>query len=80
MAEVKVTWDMYMSFFRETASEGRSELSSFVREEFHYESVDAISGPTPPWGSPDQGWGWGGRPVVRRHTRCGIQGCARLAN
>jgi formylglycine-generating enzyme len=26
--------------------------------------VDAISGPTPPWGSPDQGWGWGDRPAI----------------
>lgn len=64
MAEVEVTWDMYMSFFRETASEGRSELSSFVQEGRQYESVDAISGPTPPWGSPDQGWGWGDRPAI----------------
>ncbi len=26
--------------------------------------MDAISGPTPPWGAPDQGWGRGSRPAI----------------
>ena len=28
------------------------------------EDVDAVSGPTPPFGYPDQGWGMGDRPVI----------------
>ena len=27
-------------------------------------NVDAISGATPPWGAPDQGWGKGSRPAI----------------
>lgn len=64
MAEIEITWDMYMAFFNETVSEGRSDQSSFVRTGERYEDLDAISGPTPPWGSPDQGWGWGNRPAI----------------
>ena len=64
MAEVEVTWDMYMTFFRETVSEGRTDLGSFIQAGVRYDDLDAISGPTPPWGSPDQGWGWGDRPAI----------------
>ena len=64
MAEVQVTWDMYMSFFRETASEGRADAGAFATPGRRYDDLDAISGPTPPWGSPDQGWGWGDRPAI----------------
>lgn len=64
MAELEVTWDMYMTFFRETASEGRTDQSSFIQAGRRYDDLDAISGPTPPWGFPDQGWGWGERPAI----------------
>lgn len=64
MAEVEVTWDMYMSFLGETASEGRTDAGSYAQHGRRYDDIDAISGPTPPWGSPDQGWGWGNRPAI----------------
>mgnify|MGYP001052703719 CR=1 FL=1 len=64
MAEVEVTWDMYMAFFRETASEGRTDQGAYMQVPAHADGIDAISGPTPPWGSPDQGWGWGDRPAI----------------
>ncbi len=64
MSEIQVSWDMYMAFFRETVSEGRSEMGMGVSKRPDKEGVDAISGPTPPWGSPDQGWGWGDRPAI----------------
>lgn len=63
MSEIEVSWDMYMAFYRETLSEGRSETAS-VRQLDAHDGIDAISGPTPPWGSPDQGWGWGERPAI----------------
>ena len=64
MSEIQVSWDMYMSFFRETASEGRTDAGAFAQLGRRYDDLDAISGPTPPWGSPDQGWGWGSRPAI----------------
>jgi formylglycine-generating enzyme len=57
MGKIEVSWDEYLEFFKATSSQGRKE-----NEE--NENVDAISGPTPPWGAPDQGWGKGSRPAI----------------
>ncbi len=59
IGEVEVTWDEYLAFFRETSSQGRTEGQVVTTSK-----VDAISGPTPPWGAPDQGWGKGSRPAI----------------
>ncbi len=59
MAETEVTWDEYMAFFRATGSQGRTE-GQVVKKK----NADAISGATPPWGAPDQGWGKGSRPAI----------------
>jgi len=57
MAKIEVSWDEYLEFFKATSSQGRKEAQE-------NEDVDAISGPTPPWGAPDQGWGKGSRPAI----------------
>jgi formylglycine-generating enzyme required for sulfatase activity len=62
IAEVEVTWDEYMEFYRQTASEGRSTDTEGAR--LSKEGVDAISGATPPYGKPDQNWGMGRRPAI----------------
>lgn len=59
MAKVEVTWDEYLAFFRATSSQGRTEGKVVANQD-----VDAISGATPPWGAPDQGWGKGQRPAI----------------
>ncbi len=61
MAEVEVTWDTYLAFYSATAAEGRSTDTEGSRTEA---DVDAISGPTPPYGQPDQNWGLGDRPAI----------------
>jgi formylglycine-generating enzyme required for sulfatase activity len=48
-----------MAFFRATGSQGRTEGQVVTNKK-----VDAISGATPPWGAPDQGWGKGSRPAI----------------
>ncbi|RIH65883.1 hypothetical protein D1164_06345 [Mariniphaga sediminis] len=60
MAEVEVTWDEYLAFFSATSSQGRKEGEADETNE----SVDGITGATPPWGAPDQGWGMGPRPAI----------------
>ncbi|MDX2415397.1 MAG: SUMF1/EgtB/PvdO family nonheme iron enzyme [Bacteroidales bacterium] len=60
LAEIEVTWDEYLAFFAATGSQGRKEGSNDADNV----EVDAISGPTPPWGAPDQGWGKGSRPAI----------------
>jgi len=57
MAKIEVSWEEYLEFFKATSSQGRKEAEV-------NENVDAISGPTPPWGAPDQGWGKGSRPAI----------------
>ncbi len=53
MGKAEVSWIEYLAFFNKTSSEGRKEPGKISGKD----EVDAISGPTPPWGAPDQGWG-----------------------
>lgn len=62
IAEVEVTWDEYMEFYRQTASEGRTTDTEGSRAKAA--GVDAISGATPPYGKPDQNCGMGQRPAI----------------
>lgn len=61
MAEIEVSWDEYLAFYGATAAEGRSTDTEGTRTRT---DVDAISGPTPPYGQPDQNWGLGKRPAI----------------
>ncbi len=61
MGEIEVTWEQYLEFFKQTVSEGRMTYEEALAKA---EGVDAITGPTPPWGAPDQGWGKGKRPAI----------------
>ncbi len=58
MAEHEVTWNEFMNFYLRTTKEGRS--TDVDREQ----DVDGITGPTPPYGSPDRNWGFGKRPAI----------------
>lgn len=64
MAEVQATWDQYWSFYAQTMSEGRTPPETVYQNNLNAMGVDAISGPTPPFGFPDQGWGSGDRPAI----------------
>lgn len=63
MLETEVTWEMYWAFFAETMSEGRIPPEQVFAHNSD-PAVDAISGPTPPFGNPEQGWGGGKRPAI----------------
>ena len=63
MAEVEVTWDEYLTFYAQTAAEGRSSDTELMNSKKKLKP-DAISGATPPYGQPDQGWGMGQRPAI----------------
>lgn len=62
MGEVEVTWDEYWSFFASTMSEGRVDPNLVMQHNAN--APDAITGPTPPFGIPDQGWGSGKHPAI----------------
>ena len=63
MGELEVTWDQFWAFYAETMSEGRTPPAKVYANNSR-EDVDAVSGPTPPFGFPDQGWGMGERPAI----------------
>lgn len=63
LAETEVTWEQYWAFYAQTMSEGRTPPETVYANNSNPE-VDAISGPTPPFGFPDQGWGGGNRPAI----------------
>lgn len=58
MAEIEVSWSEYLAFFSATGSQGRKEAVEIDEE------TDGVSGATPPWGAPDQGWGKRTRPAI----------------
>ena len=60
IAKTEVTWNEYLSFYYATAAEGRTSGQSKKQNN----DPDAITGATPPWGAPDQGWGMGTRPAI----------------
>lgn len=62
IGETEVSWDEYWTFFIATMSEGRTD--PYEAMEHNANKPDAISGPTPPFGMPDQGWGSGKRPAI----------------
>lgn len=72
MAKAEVSWDEYLEFFKATSSQGRKEAEE-------NENVDAISGPTPPWGAPDQGWGKGTRPAITMSWKAANTYCKWLS-
>lgn len=65
MAELETTWNMFWAFYGETMSEGRIPPETVYENNSREDvEVDAVSGPTPPFGNPDQGWGSGSRPAI----------------
>jgi len=58
MAEIEVSWDEYLTWYAQTASEGRTTDIGIL------DGVDGLSGATPPYGNPGQGWGKSKRPAI----------------
>jgi len=55
VGKYEVSWREFDAYYAETVTRGKNETG---------EMTDAIAGPTPPYGSPDQGWGKGRRPAI----------------
>lgn len=77
IGEIEVSWDEYMAFYVETGGEGRTtDTDKFKLDD---ERVDAITGPTPPYGLPDKGWGMGKRPAISMSYKAAETYCAWLS-
>jgi len=58
MGRIEVTWREYEVYLAQRGSKTRA------RDSANPGAPDAVTGPTPPYGSPDQGWGRGSRPAI----------------
>ncbi len=58
MERTEVSWREYEVYLLERGSRSRT------RDNPGANKPDAVTGPTPPYGSPDQGWGRGSRPAI----------------
>ena len=88
MGEVEVSWQEYEAFYaetstgeRDTARDEELALSSAGMSGYGAipDSIDAVTGPTPPYGSPDQGWGRGLRPAITMTHHAAVRYCEWLS-
>ena len=67
MGRVEVTWDEFEAWYGATRSEGRTDTRLMEA------GVDAITGASPPYVPPDQGWGRGNRPAITMTHHAAMQ-------
>jgi len=88
MGEIEVSWREFDVFYAMTADTGKDKTGSNVAAETASldtsiletpEGVDAVTGPTPPYGSPDQGWGKGLRPAITMSHHGAMKYCEWLS-
>jgi formylglycine-generating enzyme required for sulfatase activity len=62
MGKTEVSWEEYEAFYTRTAAARKPENQ--IKRRNAISELDAITGPTPAYGNPDQGWGKGRRPAI----------------
>ena len=74
MGRIEVSWREYEVYLLERGSRGRS------RDQVAANGADAVTGPTPPYGTPDQGWGRGSRPAITMTHYAAVKYCQWLSS
>jgi formylglycine-generating enzyme len=74
MAKTEVTWAEWEIYF---AQMGRGKREYWVN---NIDELDMVTGPTPPYGSPDQGWGKGSRPAMTMTHYAATKYCEWLSD
>jgi len=78
IGEIEVSWREFEVFYARTATPGKDDLKT-ASSSVLTGGVDAISGPTPPYGAPDQGWGRGLRPAITMTHNAAMVYCEWLS-
>ncbi|MBT8398592.1 MAG: SUMF1/EgtB/PvdO family nonheme iron enzyme [Gemmatimonadetes bacterium] len=83
MARVETTWNEFEAWYRATLVEGRTDTRRMEEEpsgaaaggegRTDAADVDALTGATPPYVPPDQGWGKGDRPAITMTHHAAVQ-------
>jgi formylglycine-generating enzyme required for sulfatase activity len=71
MQRTEVSWREYEAYLLQRGNRGRSRDNP--------EEPDAVTGPTPPYGTPDQGWGRGSRPAITMTHHAATMYCEWLS-
>jgi len=90
MGEVEVSWREYDVYYGLTSDRGKDKGGETAQaDQASYDAsdeiddgsaaVDAVTGPTPPYGSPDQGWGKGLRPAITMTHHAAVKYCEWLS-
>lgn len=74
MGNAEVTWAEWEIYFSQMGRGKREYWASNAND------LDMVTGPTPPYGSPDQGWGKGLRPAITMTHYAASQYCEWLSN
>jgi formylglycine-generating enzyme len=72
MGRTEVRWREWEVFYAQRSNPGR--------EDPNYSAADARTGPTPPYGSPDQGWGKGSQPAITMTHHAAVAYCQWLSS
>jgi sulfatase modifying factor 1 len=72
MGRAEVSWREYEVFLAQRGTKGKQDEN--VR------APSAVTGPTPPYGSPDQGWGRGSRPAITMTHHAAMVYCEWLSS
>ncbi len=73
MGRTEVTWDEWDAYFVRNVTQKKDLYASTTSQ------IDAVTGPTPPYGNPDQGWGKGTRPVITISHTAAVKYCEWLS-
>ncbi len=77
MAKTEVSWLEFEAYYNETHSE--KPLYAAAQSILSDQKVDGVTGPTAPYGVPDQGWGRGRRPAITMTHFAAEQYCSWLS-
>jgi len=72
MGKTEVRWREWDVFYAQRGTPGKE------KEDANY-GADAATGPTPPYGSPDQGWGKGAQPAITMTHHSAVVYCEWLS-
>lgn len=72
MGKFEVSWREFDSYYSETVTRGKNEAG--------LRTDDSLTGPTPPYGSPDQGWGKGYQPAITMRHYAAEKYCEWLSS
>ncbi len=77
MGRAEVSWDEYEAFIKQTGIQGRTENQYASTK--NISTIDVVTGPTPAYGNPDQGWGKGKRPAITMTHYAAMKYCEWLS-